>query len=309
MNDYLTINKEIQFPNGFTISDNRLEIYLSRFLSPAAYKVLRQYIRFWGSEKKICYPSLVYLNEVTGLSEKTIRKANQELLKKKFLKGIERGSDYKKKANIYFCNSIDTLMRVYYPDGVPKKYDLNSEDSEISSMIEEKLSVEKVYDYESDEYKKLSNFHKEIANKFIELYKVKNGGYSYVLDDNDLKALKLLKENNEEIFTMNDLLNVFFKTKNDKIRSSSYNLYFFLTQSVQRILINEYTSSNIGMWNSSVKKEFEKIKTLLKDIKDDSSIYKLIDSKVRFPGGSDDRDKYVRNKLFELCKKSIERGL
>ena len=106
MKSYITVNEETNFPCGFTISDNRVEMYLQRKISPTAYIVLRQYIRFWGSDKKICYPSLEYLSELTNLSEKTIRKANKELLKKKFLLHIEKGNDYKKKANIYYCNSI-----------------------------------------------------------------------------------------------------------------------------------------------------------------------------------------------------------
>src|SRR5208337_2439544 len=100
-------NDDVRFPRGFSVTDNRIQDELQRYLSPSAYCIWSQYLRFWGSDKKKAYPSLSYLSNVTGLAERTIRKCNVELVNKKFLKKKSGSSN---SSNVYYYVPIEEIL-------------------------------------------------------------------------------------------------------------------------------------------------------------------------------------------------------
>src|SRR6056297_2633843 len=138
----INVNEQCSFPNGYTITDNRIEDFLQKLLSPSAYVVWRQYLRFWGGDKSSAYPSLAYLSERTGMSEKTIRRCNKELVEKGFMTYIPGNS---KRANQYYYISIENLMSKFYGGQIMEekptrpKASIKEKDSKTEDKIRKRL--------------------------------------------------------------------------------------------------------------------------------------------------------------------------
>ena len=239
MKGVIVVNQSCEFPCGYTISDNRIEDYLQKLLTPAAYVVWRQYLRFWGNGKNAAYPSLSYISDKTGLSEKTIRRANKELVEKGFL-NYNRG--FSGEPNRYYYVPIEKIMSRYYNH---------------KSVLKREPKVNKFIEIFSEKYKE----------KF---------STNYIVEKKDVNAItKNIKEVVDN-FQMNiELLGVYFKSKNKFISNSDYSIYLFFVDSVRKSLINELQQTDRGRWIKQAESilsslELSKIKTkedLIKSLK------------------------------------------
>jgi hypothetical protein len=304
MPDNISVNFPCYYPEGFSISDNRLENKLQRFISPAAYSVYRQYVKFWGSgfKKKPAYPSLSYLSDVTGLSEKTIRRANKELVEKNFIR-MGKGYTYQRGkytySNKYYNIPIKLILRKYYKEEEEFQYE---EEEESEPIYETDSNLEDLHRFTS-----LSENTKHFYYDFKKSYKTKFDA-EYQLDNNDLKSLRKfsaeLNENNvSDYLRYNE---IFFKTTNKYIEGSNYDLYFFLTKKVLRILVKEYSESKIGGWEKSAKEIFEKhIKSNIDLNKSKDELLKLVEDEKFYPAACKERDSFVKKKLIQLIESQI----
>jgi len=287
-NHVVNISGEHHFPRGFTISDNRIEDDLQKYLTPAEYVIWRQYLRFWGSNKKKAYPSLAYLKEKTGLSEKTIRKCNKGLSKKKFLTYATGKSG---KSNIYHYEPIDDIMKRYY-GGIG----VNPEEKvERQPIDEEKKDTVNVGDFLKSLYDNEAAYVGAFLNHYMERYK-ELFGFEYILDKIDVKSvwsqIKVLVNN---IDAQVKLIDAFFDSKNSYIQKSDRSIYFFFTPKVKKILISEHGQTNQGRWDAQAQKLWLELKYRFDVVErpKPSEIEKWVRQNIRLSGANKNRDEHV----------------
>lgn len=269
MKNVYNIDEPVNFPRGFTISDNRIEDDLQKILSPKAYCVWRQYLRFWGSDKKDAYPSLLYLANATGLSKKSIREANKELVRKDFIR-YTRGNSTR--SNTYHYIDINIIHSKYYSHRKYEKENDELTENETLILIDFKL-------------------------KYNEHF-----GEQYLATKRDYKCIKefTLKYDLDTIF---EIIKIFFKTKNTYITNSDYSLYFFMKEHTQKILRSEFIQSDIGRWRAQAERIFkEHIYNKIESIKDDTSEW--LEKNINLSGANKERDEYI----FSFLKSKIERA-
>jgi hypothetical protein len=287
----ISVNEKINWPRGFTLIDNRIQDELQRHLSPSAFCVWFQYLRFWGSDKKKAYPSLSYLSRVTGLAERTLRKCNNELVNKKFLKKKSGSSN---SSNVYYYVPIEKILK-YYEDGTEPEATEKSVSEKVTNIIDVPTLINDI-----PESNKLS------ATMFIQDF-IKGHG-EYVPDDRDIEALK---ENISIISS--SLLEVFFKTKNQYIANSDRSMYFYFRPKTQQVLKAEFLKTDIGRWTAQAEKQWDNIKHLVESevqfskgwtqVNDeDRSIKTFIETHVKFNRGNSTRDKFVHDYLVRKIK-------
>lgn len=271
-------SESVNWPRGFTVLDNRIQDELQRYLSASAFCIWSQYLRFWGGDKKKAYPSLSYLSNATGLSERTIRKCNRELVDKKFLKKKSGSSN---SSNIYFYVSIEKILK-YYADGTEPE-------AEKESVSEKPIDIPSL----------TSDMKDDVAaalfiNTFINWH---NG--EYVMSEKDKDALI---ESSGELNSA--LLDVFFKTKNNYIANSDHSIYFFFRPKTLQILKSEYLRSDTGRWSAQADRAWATLLPILgnpqtPEIEDEviADLDGFIKTYVKFSHGNSNRDVFVLNFL------------
>lgn len=279
-----SVDGEYYFPRGFTISDNRINDNLQRFLTPSEYSVWSQYLRFWGSNKKKAYPSLSYLSKVIGLSEKTIRKCNKELVKKKFLTYIQGGPG---RSNLYIYKSIDSILTHYKIKARPKV-------AEEREPIAEGSSIDKV----ERTLNKLNDERKKASDSFIETFKERyfnKFSCEYILEERDAIAIykSILNDNYDK------LIDTFFNSKNKYIKKSDRSIYLFFRPTIIKSVIAEYGETDRGRWDAQVNNIIANLKTkkLLPNMSD--NIESWLSENVKLSGANSERDAYVKAALVE----------
>jgi hypothetical protein len=299
----INIDGEYSFPRGFTISDNRVEDMLQRYLAPSEYAVWRQYLRFWGSNKKKAYPSLAYLSNVTGLSEKTIRKCNKELRKKKFLTYISGGPG---RSNLYTYKSIEKIIKYYYGNENAKNIKL---EEEVVPIREDNLDIKKI----DETFKKLTDVESINVMMFISNFRdgyTERYGYPYELDEKDAK---ILVDKARDLFDADkyiNLINAFFKTKNAYIEKSDRSIYFFFRPTVIKALISEYNESDKGRWEAQAEKLWNEIKPKLANDKPEySKVEDWVRKNTRLGSANKRRDEHVVTILIKRVKEYLESNL
>jgi len=301
-NDIVVVNKAVSWPNGFCISDNRIEDCLQRFISPSAYCVYRQYLRFWGGDKKKAYPSLAYLSKVTGMSERTIRKVNKELVKKGFMKMT---SGHSNKANTYLHIEISKILKLYEKktESIDNEEELNPPISEVEV---DSTKAQKLID-------NLVDRDGVWTTLFLEKFKAKykeSFGIEYHEDENDVKAIvaniKDIWENDKRYF---NLIEVYFKPDN-YFDTSDRSIYFFFRPKTLNNLASKYLQTDIGRWDAQAEDVWNK---QLKAIVNNKSIEDKIQypnegdwikARVKFGSGNKARDAYVLSYLLEKLFKA-----
>ncbi len=299
-NSILTVDGEYNFPRGFTISDNRIEDMLQRLISPAEYVVWRQYLRFWGSNKKKAYPSLSYLSQVTGLSEKTIRKCNKALKQKEFLGYITGGPG---RSNVYTFRSIPLLIKKYYGSENASKIKKKEEEDLTPIRDVDDDKVRKIFEAAGLSFNiktKINEFADYFSNAYSKYY-----GYSYEVDERDAK--KFIEKSNEFIDNnYNRLIDTLFKSQNTYIKSSDHSIYFFFSPGTQKTIIAEYNESDTGRWSKQANIIWSNILSRgIPETIDD--IESWIRSENHLAGANKIRDEYVVALLVEKIEKFLER--
>jgi hypothetical protein len=293
----INIDESVSFPNGFTISDNRIEDYLQRFLSPSEYCVWRQYLRYWGGDKKYAYPSLSTIKEKTGLSEKTIRSANKSLSNKGFLKYKSGCSN---RSNQYFYIPIDKLMKKYYGELIPTK-------ESVFTPINQNENI-----WNEDEHNNLYEKFERNAKTFyinFKTYFYSNTGMYYVPSKKDMNEIAKIDFKKEKIFNQyNKLLETFFHTNNKYIKESDKTIYFFFRDKTQQTLIKEYSQSDNGIWNMQASNMWEEVKDIIPKLETKNEKERWLDNHfgARLLGGANKaRNLYVLNKLLEMIDNNL----
>lgn len=292
----INIDGEYNFPRGFTISDNRVEDMLQRYLTSSEYAIWRQYLRFWGSNKKKAYPSLAYLSNVTGLSEKTIRKCNKELRKKKFLTYISGGPG---RSNLYTYRSIEKIIKYYYGNENAKN-----------------IKLEEVAPIREDSFKKVNEIFEQLTDiesinvmMFISCFRdgyTERYGYPYELDEKDAKVLiDKAKDLSDKKYL--NLINPFFNTKNAYIEKSDRSVYFFFRPTILKTIISEYNESDKGRWEAQAEKLWNEIKLKLTDNKPEySKIENWVRKNTRLGNANKKRDEHVIAILIRRTREYLE---
>lgn len=294
----VNVDGEYNFPRGFTISDNRIEDMLQRHLSPTEYVVWRQYLRFWGSNKKKAYPSLSYLSTVTGLSEKTIRKSNKELSRKKFLTYV---SGCPGRSNLYTYQPIEKIIKYYYGSEDAKDVIVQDEPTPIREVDPGTTKVESIFD-------KLSNKDSIFVNAFIERFREdykSRYGYDYELDDKDAKELvdRAAELTNVDLYI--NLIDTFFKTRNSYIEKSDRSIYFFFRPTVMKAVISEYNDSDVGRWDAQAARLWEKLEKELKN-QTPKDIEEWVVENTHLGGANKKRDNHVIAILVKRVREYLE---
>jgi hypothetical protein len=284
------------------MSDNRIEDCLQRFISPSAYCIWRQYLRFWGGDKKKAYPSLAYLSRVTGLSERTIRKVNKELVKKGFMRMI---SGHSNKSNTYLHIEINKILKLY-----EKKTELieikEEADPPVSEIENESFIAQKFIDKLGDrEATFVSMFLGIFKNEYKEYF-----GIEYNEDAGDVKAIidnvKDICENDKRYIK---LIEIYFKQDN-YLDTSDRSIYFFFRPKTLKMLASKYLQTDMGRWDSQAEDIWTK---QLKSIANNKSIEDKIKypneadwikSRVKFGGANKNRDTYVLSYLVDKLFKA-----
>lgn len=291
------LENEYYFPRGFTITDNRIEDCLQKHITPSAYVVWRQYLRYWGSDKKTAYPSLALLSERTGLSEKTIRKANQELVKKGYLRYSSGNS---KRANSYYHIPIEQIVAKYEKETT--KFELRNPQSygENEDILPIKQNNKQQKDKIAKELSKLSDGDKAVVEAFIdafrEEYKDKHN-INYPLEGRDAKAVvDNIEELKNSFQTYKNLLNQFMKSRSQYIMESDHSLFFFFRPKVIKTLMSEFAQTDIGRWIHQSQKITEELRLKTeKDQPEDLKKYLKENVKPYLTGASKQRDQFVED--------------
>ena len=292
----LNIEEGVSYPNGFCISDNRIEDFLQRFISPSSYVIFRQLLRFWGANKTKAYPSLRTLSKRTGLSERTIRGCNEELVAKNF---IQKNSGKLHLSNSYYYIPIEKILIEYYDTTDPSE----KRKVEVEDRRAKLAKVKKPLDQLSD---KERVFVEMVLTNFMEAYEEKIG-QPYEVESNDVRAMI---ENATKLVVAGDLpyylIDIFFETKNEYIQKSSYNLFLFFRPKIQKALLAEYHKSDRGRWEAQAKKLWEearpKVEKLFDEHRHPESITDWINKNVKFSSANTDRDEFVRRYLTKAIK-------
>lgn len=308
----VSVNEPIYWPNGYTTTDNRIEDCLMKHISPAAYCVYRQYLRYWGGDKNTAYPSLSRISSVTGLSEKTIRKVNKELVDKGFMR-YESGNSYE--SNKYYYIPIEKILKKYnVPEVLPQG------DPQDSSTVPEVLPPIKEQDNKTKDkitkaLNRLPEEHKKLIQDFIYVYRTKYKeklGFDYELElyevNEIIKNVELLIENYDKYIS---IIDVFFASKEEHILNSDYSIVFFFNGKVLKTLVSEYIKTKKGSWELQAEKMYnEQIKPKL-EIGLSQEIMKInpevyISSIIRFGGGSSERDAFVLRYLVSKLEREMK---
>lgn len=302
----VNVSESCHFPFGYTMTDNRIEDYLQRLLSPGAYVVWRQYLRFWGGNKEsAAYPSLSYLSERTGMSEKTIRKCNRELVEKNFMLYISGNS---KKSNQYYHIPIEKIMTIHYGNEYGPEGTLDKENNPVPPVKQKDQRIERKIKGVLDS---LDDENRSTAEDFLNIFKTKyksKMGAPYVTEYTDVSTLVSNLENikqNYKLYT--GLIERYFDSKNKYIEISDYSIHFMFVPKVIKALISEYYQTNYGRWLSQANKIAEKLERELQEkrIEDKDEIVKYIEDNVNFSGANQERDKFVYERIIEkLLNKS-----
>jgi hypothetical protein len=300
----INVNEQCSFPNGYTITDNRIEDYLQKLLSPSAYVIWRQYLRFWGGDKSSAYPSLATISNRTGLSEKTIRRCNKELVKIGFMTYIPGNS---KRANQYYYVPIGDLMKRFYGTELPETDKTNADKQ---SFIKEKDS--KTEDKIRKKLEELNDYDKASSLEFIRIFKdayKDKMGIEYGLEYSDVNTLTSnIDDVSNNFILYTGLVHRMFKTDNKFIVNSDYSMHFLFVPKVKKALIAEYYQTNFGRWLAQADRKFEKLKEEFdKEIKDkkitgEEDIKTFVDKNIDFGSGNSERDKFVYDNIIEKLR-------
>ena len=299
----INVDGEYNFPRGFTISDNRIEDMLQRHLSPGEYVVWRQYLRFWGSNKKKAYPSLAYLSNVTGMSEKTIRKCNKELSRKKFLTYISGGPG---RSNLYTYKPIQKIIKYYYGSEDAKNVVVEEHTVAIREVEPDSKKVNEVFDKLTDKESVFVNaFRCEFVKGYEERY-----SYAYELDEKDAKTLVGKANELIDIEKYTNLIKTFFTTKNSYIDKSDRSIYFFFRPTVIKSMVSEYNSTDKGRWEAQAEKMWNDIRWTLQDDAlgkpEYKDIEKWIRERIKLGGANKKRDEHVVAILVKRVREYLE---
>lgn len=291
------VESEYYFPRGFTITDNRIEDYLQRHITPSAYVVWRQYLRYWGSDKKTAYPSLALLSERTGLSEKTIRKANHELVKKGYLRYSSGNS---KRANSYYHIPIEDIIAKY--EKLEASTNAGQEDSEGADEnvppIREYNKQQK--DKASKELNKLDSSDRAIAEAFIDAFRdayYQTYNIRYPLEARDVREVALNIEDLKSNFqTYKSLLTQFMKSRSQYIAESDHSLFLFFRPKIIKTLMSEFSQTDIGRWIHQSQKIVEELKQEIEE-EQPEDLKKYLEERVKtyLTGASKQRDQFVED--------------
>lgn len=302
MADVVSVNTKINWPRGFTITDNRIEDELQRFLSPSAYCVWRQYLRYWGGTKKRAYPSLSTLSKVTGLSERTIRKCNKELVKKKFLKKKSGNSN---SSNTYFYVKIESILK-YYTNRIEV---VEEQEETLPPIHEEQPNFEKVDELFSHLETKQQVALRGLLLLFRKLYKEKLG-FDYV---ESVKDVESLIENAEPMLLNLDryetLFNLFFSTKNKYIEESDRSLYFLFRPKIMKTLISEYANTDAGRWEAQAEKHWKAIQDILRwdatHLNGRDETEEFVRLNIKLSGANKKRDQFIIDYLVNKVERYL----
>jgi DNA-binding transcriptional regulator YhcF (GntR family) len=300
-NDIVVVNKSVVWPNGFCMSDNRIEDCLQRFISPTAYCIWRQYLRFWGGNKNKAYPSLAYLSKVTGISERTIRKVNRELVEKGYLK---KTSGHSNKSNTYYYVEVSKILKRYESKLEKQEAEIDA-NPPISEIEIDSSKVQKLIDGVSD---KEAVFVNIFLGQFKARYKDKFG-IEYNEDENDVKSIisnfKGLMDNVERFI---NLIEIFFKP-DEYLDTSDRSIYFFFRPKTIKALASKYLQTDVGRWDAQADKIWEeKLKPIAtKETQIDaisrrrlySNDRDWIKAHVKFGSANTARDVYVMSSLLK----------
>ena len=296
----VNVDGEYNFPRGFTISDNRIEDMLQRHLSPGEYVVWRQYLRFWGSNKKKAYPSLAYLSTVTGMSEKTIRKCNKELRKKKFLSYISGGPG---RSNLYTYRPIEKIIKYYYG-------------SEDANIVEKEDDLPPIRETEPDTkkidliFEKLTDMEAVVVSTFVSCFSSayeERYGFKYEVDEKDAEVLVSKAKDLTDIDKQGNLIDTFFNSKNHYLESSDRSIYFFFRPTVTKTLVSEYNDTDKGRWEAQAERAWNKMRPLLStDIIKYDAIEDWVNANAHLSGANKKRDKYVIAILVRRVREYLE---
>jgi hypothetical protein len=288
----ISVNEACSFPNGYTMTDNRIEDYLQKFLSPAAYTVWRQYLRFWGGDKSYAYPSLSVLKERTGMSEKTIRKCNKELAEKGFL---TYQSGHANRANQYTYVPIEDIMVKYYGQ------ETIITQSDYKPPIKEKVEpLDKLYS-------KIKKSNIEVVENFLLTFKRayrEKMNCNYALDAGDVNAIvKNVDRITEETIFIKQLIEVYFTTKNNVITQSDRSIVYFFQPKTQKILTSEHSNSDHYRWLHQAEAIWAtELEQQLGSYTQDVDVKKFIKDRVKLPGANKERDQFILEYLIDKFK-------
>lgn len=303
----INVNEQCSFPNGYTITDNRIEDFLQKLLSPSAYVIWRQYLRFWGGDKSSAYPSLAYLSEKTGLSEKTIRRCNKELVRQGYMTYTPGNS---KRANQYYYIPIDDLMLKFYGE-----VSLETKDKRPSPGIKEKDS--KTEDKIRKRLEGLDDDSKATALEFIRVFKEtyrEKMGIEYGLEYSDVGTMIENIEDVKNNFRLYiGLVHRMFKTDNKFIVNSDYSMHFLFVPKVKKAMVSEYFQTNYGRWLAQVDRKIEKLKDGFNELiengmlKTEEDVERFVEKNVSFGGANPDRDKFVYDNIVSKFNSMLQK--
>ena len=309
----VNVNEACSFPNGYTMSDNRIEDHLQKLLSPSAYVIWRQYLRYWGGDKSTAYPSLSLLSEKTGLSEKTIRKCNKELRDKGFMHYTQGNAN---RSNQYHYVSIESLMVKFYGNELgPAK--VGHQSPQKSGTEGENIPPIKEQDNKTKNkitklIGELSGDKRVTAESFINLFKTHyrdKFGMAYGLEVSDVRSLVYNVEEVKEKFQLYaGITEQYFKTQNKYVQDSDYSMHFLFVNKVKKALIAEYSQTDEGRWILQAEKLIDTIleAAASKTFTDTKEAKQFIRDKVKLSGANKKRDEFIVDYLVSELKPQIE---
>lgn len=309
----VNVNEACSFPNGYTMSDNRIEDHLQKLLSPSSYVIWRQYLRYWGGDKSTAYPSLSLLSEKTGLSEKTIRKCNKELREKGFMRYTQGNAN---RSNQYHYVSIESLMVKYYGNelGSAKVGQLNLQksDPEGENVPPIKEQDNKTKNKITKLISELSGDNRVTAESFISLFKTHyrdKFGVTYGLEASDVRSLIYNIEEVKDKFQLYaGITERYFKTQNKYVENSDYSMHFLFVSKVKKALIAEYTQTDEGRWILQADKLMDTVLEAAsgKTFAGTKEAKQFIRDTIKLSGANKKRDEFIIDYLASELKPQIE---
>lgn len=305
----VNVNEACSFPNGYTMSDNRIEDHLQKLLSPSSYVIWRQYLRYWGGDKSTAYPSLSLLSEKTGLSEKTIRKCNKELREKGFMHYTQGNSN---RSNQYHYVSIESLMVKFYGSelGPAKTGQASKPAGENVPPIKEQDN--KIKNKITKLINDLSGENRVTAESFISMFKTyykDKFGIAYGLEVSDIRSLAYNIEEVKDKFQLYaGITDRYFRTQNKYIEDSDYSMHFLFVDKVKKALISEYSQTDEGRWITQADKFIDVILKAAsgKTFSDTKEAKQFIRNEIKLSGASKKRDEFIVDYLVSELKPQIE---
>lgn len=295
-NSIANVEGDYSFPRGFTISDNRIEDCLQRHITPSAYVIWRQYLRYWGGDKTTAYPSLAHLSKRTGLSEKTIRKCNKELVEKGFLHMTSGNSQ---RANNYYYIPIEDIVRKYETQeeaGQEGPQSSGTEGDNVPPIIQhdnkQSNNTNKLIDsYEEPDKSIIKAFIDEFNSEFKEKFSIK-----YPIEVRDVKAIAKNIDDLKDNFPLYcQLISLYITTRTNYIDESDHSIFFFFRPQVIKTLTSEFNQTDMGRWIQQAQKSIASIEPETKEMsKNDIRDYleNIKDSYMK--GANQERDEFVK---------------